>query len=124
MTQKKPTTVEKYIAQFPETIQSHLLEMRCILQEVAPEAEETLKWGKPVFLLDTILFAYAAHKSHLSFVPTGPALSPYTEELYGYVVKKDSIQFSYEVPLPKELIQKIAKYRLQDVVERKAKWKY
>lgn len=104
--------------------QEKLIEIRSILSNVAPTATEVLKWGKPVFESKTILFAYSAHKSHLSFIPTGPALKPFEKELSGYTVKKDSVQFSYDQPLPKALIRKIANYRTQDVEERDAKWKY
>ena len=120
----KPKTVEEYIKVAPEVGQEKLKEMRSILKKVAPNANEGLKWGKPVFESKTILFAYSTHKSHLSFIPTGPALKPFEKELSDYTVKKDSIQFMYDKPLPKELIRKIAEYRTQDVEERDAKWKY
>jgi uncharacterized protein YdhG (YjbR/CyaY superfamily) len=120
----KPKTVDEYIELAPETAQEKLIEIRSILSKVAPTATEVLKWGKPVFASKTILFAYSAHKFHLSFIPTGLALKPFEKELSGYTVKKDSIQFSYDKPLPKELIQKIAKYRTHEVEERDAKWKY
>ena len=124
MDNKKPTSVEEYIANTPEPAQTKLKELRSILRNVAPGAKELLKWGKPVFESKTILFAYSAHKSHLSFIPTGPALKPFRTELSEYVVKKDSVQFSYDRPLPEDLIRKIAKYRKEDAEERGAKWKY
>lgn len=124
MKKKKPASVEEYIEQLPDIAQSKFKEMRSILKNVVPHAREGLKWGKPVFESVTILFAYSAHKSHLSFIPTGPALKPFEKELSGYDVKKDSIQFSYNKPLPKELIKKIAKYRKDDAEKSGAKWKY
>lgn len=121
---KKPTNVEEYLQAAPEAGQEKLKELRTILKEVAPAAKELLKWGKPALESKTILFAYSAHKAHLSFIPTGPALKPFEKELSGYTVKKDSVQFSYNKPLPKELIRKIAAFRKRDVEERDAKWKY
>ena len=119
-----PKTVDEYIKLAPEIAQEKLKEIRSLLSNVAPKATEGLKWGKPVFELNTILYAYSAHKSHLTFIPTGPAIKPFKDELSGYTVKKDSIQFAYDKPLPKELIRKIAEYRIQEVEERDAKWKY
>jgi uncharacterized protein YdhG (YjbR/CyaY superfamily) len=124
MEKKKPTNVEEYIEQLDGTAQEKCREMRSILKGIVPDATEGLKWGKPVFESETILFAYSAHKSHLSFVPTGPALLPFSEELSEYHLKKDSIQFSYDKPLPIKLIQKVAKFRKEDAEERGAKWKY
>ncbi len=120
----KPTNVEEYIELLPENARVKFKELRSILKSIAPEAKESLKWGKPVFESESILFAYSAHKSHLSFIPTGPALEPFVKELTGYPVKKDSVQFLYERPLPVELIRKIAKYRKEQAEEMGAKWRY
>ena len=116
--------VDEYILQAPEIARNHLKQMRSILQSVAPEATELLKWGKPVFESGTILFAYSAHRSHLSFIPTGPSLSPFLGELSGYIVRKDSVQFPYSRPLPQDLIRRIAQFRKDEVLIRNAKWKY
>ena|SRR5690554_1139371 len=124
MNKKKPTSVEEYINALPEEAQTKIKEIRSILKSVAPKANEGLKWGKPVFESETILFAYSAHKAHLNFIPTGPALKPFEKELTEFSTKKDSIQFPYDRPLPENLIRKIAEYRKEDVEERGAKWKY
>ena len=120
----KPTTIEEYIASFPKEVKEKLQEIRAILREAAPEAVELLKWGQPVFSEKRNLFAYAAFKSHLNFVPTGPALGPFKKEIGEYKTGKDSIQFPYDKPLPKALIKKIAEYRVKDVRENDAKWMY
>lgn len=57
-------------------------------------------------------------------MPTGPAMEPFKEELTEYKTGKDTIQFPYNKPLPKELIRKIAAYRAMDVRENDAKWMY
>ena len=49
MPQGKPTTVDEYISAAPEEARAKLQELRLILRKVAPEANETLKWGSPVF---------------------------------------------------------------------------
>jgi len=46
-----------------------------------------------VFEEKRILFAYAAFKTHLDFMPTRSALGPFKEELAGYITGKDTIQF-------------------------------
>lgn len=121
---EKPTTVEEYIEQLPEIAQRKIIELRTLLKSVVPEARESLKWGKPVFESETILFAYSAHKAHLSFVPTGPSLKPFENELSEFSTQKDSVQFPYKVSLPEQLIRKIAQFRKDDVELRAAKWKY
>jgi uncharacterized protein YdhG (YjbR/CyaY superfamily) len=122
MAKNRPTTVAQYIAAAPKEARGRLRELRAILKKVAPKATETLKWGSPVFLEERILFAYAAYKSHLSFVPTQSALLPFKDELAAYTTGKDSIQFLYDKPLPKTLIRKIAAFRAKDVRENGALW--
>jgi uncharacterized protein YdhG (YjbR/CyaY superfamily) len=124
MSTRKPSNVDEYIQMAPAMVQVKLQELRSILRSVAPLTNETLKWGQPVFVKRTILFVYSAHKSHLTFTPTRRSLMPFESRLTQYVVKKDSIQFRYSEPLPSELIRQIATYRLKDLEEHGAKWKY
>ena len=124
MPASKPTTVTEYIEAAPQEAQAKLREIRAVLKKVAPNAMETLKWGSPVFEEGRILFSYSAHKSHLNFSPTGPAMEPFKEELAKYNTGKDTIQFPYDKPLPKGLIQKIARFRLKQVRENDARWMY
>ncbi|HLD93437.1 MAG TPA: DUF1801 domain-containing protein [Anaerolineales bacterium] len=124
MAKAKPITVDEYINTAPKEAQKKLREMRAILKKVAPKANEGLKWGYPVFEEKRILFSYAAFKSHLNFFPTQPALAPFKKELAAYKTGKDSIQFDYDKPLPKALIQKIAAFRAKEVREKDAKWMY
>lgn len=124
MAKTKPTTVSEYIDTAPQQAKHHLREVRSILNKVAPDATEVLKWGQPVLEEKRILFSYAAHKAHLNFMPTGPALEPFRDELREYKTGKDTVQFPYDQPLPRELIRKIAEYRAKQVREDDARWMY
>jgi uncharacterized protein YdhG (YjbR/CyaY superfamily) len=122
MAKRKATTIDEYINSAPEEAQVRLNEMRAILKQVAPTAKETIKWGTPVFEENRILFAYAAFKSHLNFMPTPSAMKPFEKELMKFTTGKGSIQFPYDKPLPKGLIKKIATYRAKDVRDNDARW--
>lgn len=122
--ESKPESVAEYISRLPAHCQGKILELREILNRIAPEAKEKIKWGKPVLESRVILFAYSAHQFHLSFFPTGPALRPFLSELSDYKLGKDSIQFPYHRDLPVKLIEKIAAFRKMDVEKNSAKWKY
>jgi uncharacterized protein YdhG (YjbR/CyaY superfamily) len=124
MPKARPTTVDQYIEAAPKEAQKVLREIRSLLKGVAPEATETLKWGSPVLEAKRILFSYSAHRSHLNFMPTGPALEPFKNELAEVKTGKDTIQFPYDKPLPKALIRKIAAYRVNQVRENDARWMY
>ena len=118
----KPMTVDEYIKAAPPEAQDKLLELRSILKKVAPKATEALKWGSPVFEEQRILFAYTAFKSHLNFMPTRRTLDHFRNELKEYTTGKDTIQFPYDKPLPKAMIQKLATHRAKDVRENDARW--
>ena len=124
MPKPKPKNVDEYIEAAPQEAQEKLREIRAILKKVAPGAKEALKWGSPVFEDGRILFSYSAHKLHLNFSPTGPAMEPFKEELAKFKTGKDTIQFPYDKPLPKALIRKIAAFRAKQVKENDARWMY
>lgn len=120
----KPTTVEEYINSAPELAREKLFEIRSVLKSVAPNATEELKWGQPVFVEKRILFSYAFFKNYLRFMPTGPSLEPFRNELLPFKTGKDTVQFSYDKPLPVDLIEKMARHRYNEVMENDAKWMY
>jgi uncharacterized protein YdhG (YjbR/CyaY superfamily) len=124
MPKTSPKTITNYINDSPKEAQSKLREIRAILKKVAPNATEAIKWGYPVIEEKRILFSFSAHKSHLNFMPTGPAMKPFKKELEKFKTDKDTIQFPYDKPLPKALIQKIAAFRVKEVREKDAKWMY
>lgn len=118
----KPETVSEYIDQAPNETQEKLREMRACLGEVAPDAEESLKWSTPAFSLDRILFTYGGFKQHVGFYPTPAAIEEFEEELEGYETGEGSIQFPLDEPLPVDLIREIAAFRVNDLKENDAKW--
>lgn len=124
MAKAKPATVREYIEAAPKEARKQLREIRSLLKRVAPGATETLKWGSPVLEEKRILFSYSAYRSHLNFMPTGPAIEPFRKELAEYKTGKDTIQFPYDRPLPKALIRRIASYRAKQVREKDARWMY
>lgn len=120
--ERKPKTVTDYIGNAPKGARGKLRELRAILKKVAPKASETLKWGSPVFEEKRILFAYAAFRTHINFMPTPSAMKPFKKELAKYATGKGSIQLPYDKPLPKNLIKRIAAFRAKEVREKDAKW--
>lgn len=124
MSTPKPKSVDEYISNFPIQTQEKLLAIREILLNIAPNAIEEIKWGVPVLTGKRILFSFSGFKNHVTFMPTGPALLPFKEDLSKYKTGKDTIQFPLDQELPIDLISKIARHRMQEVEEHDAKWKY
>ena len=112
MSGKRPTTVAEYIRAAPGEAQAHLRKLRAILRAVAPHAQETIKWGNPFFVEPRFLFAFSAHKAHLSFAPGPEALEAFRDQLKGRETTKNFLKIPYKQPVPEELIRRIAEYRL------------
>ena len=118
MASKRPATITDYIQAAPREGQPHLHRLYAILKSVAPEAQETIKWGAPFFVEPRFLFAFSAHKTHLNFAPTAAGLAPFSKELKGHKTGKGTLQIPYSQPVPEELVRKIAAYCLRLVRER------
>jgi uncharacterized protein YdhG (YjbR/CyaY superfamily) len=107
----KYQTVDEYIMQFPAEVQDTLQELRVMIKESAPEAEETISYQMPAFALNGTLVYFAAWKKHIGFYPTSSGMNAFKEEVAEYKGTKDSIHFPFTKPLPKELIRKIVEFR-------------
>src|SRR5678816_3872900 len=119
MASKRPTTIAEYIQAAPRESHLHLRRLYAILRSVAPNAEETIKWGVPFFVEPRFLFSFSAFKSHCVFAPTSAALKRFRHELKNHKTTKNFLHIPYDKPLPENLIRKIAEYRLETVRERK-----
>ncbi len=118
MSAKRATTVDQYIESAPSKAQPHLRKLRELLKRVSPKAQETIKWGNPFFVEPRFLFAYSAHKNHISFAPSAESMEAFRDELATCDTSKHFLKIRYAEPLPEILIRKIARHRLKAVSAR------
>jgi uncharacterized protein YdhG (YjbR/CyaY superfamily) len=111
---KNPENIDAYIASFPPDIQTLLQQMRSMVKQVAPQAEETISYGMPAFKLNGILVWFAAHSNHIGLYPRGSGIEEFAAQLKGYKVSKGTIQFPLNKPLPVLLIGKIVQFRVDE----------
>ena len=114
----RPKTIPAYIRAAPRAAQPHLKRLYALLKRVAPKAEQTIKWGTPFFVEPRFLFAFSAHKEHLSFAPMASALQAFRKELQSHRTTKNYLQIRYDEPLPEDLIRRIAEHCVRTVKER------
>jgi uncharacterized protein YdhG (YjbR/CyaY superfamily) len=112
-------TIDEYVASFPKNIQDILQQLRRVIKESAPMAEETINYGIPTFKLNGNLAHFAAFKNHIGFYPTPSAILAFKKELSPYKQAKGSVQFSIDTPLPFDLIKKIVTYRVKENLKKK-----
>ncbi len=118
MPTKRPRTVAEYIAAAPKAGQPHLRRVHAILAEVAPDAEQVIKWNTPFFVEPRFLFSYAAHKAHLSIAVHPTVLEEFAGQLAEHETTKNFLKVRYDQPLPEVLIRRIAKRQLRRVKAR------
>lgn len=116
----KPNSIQEYYSWFTPEIQAKLQQMREILRQALPEAEEVISYHMPAFKTTEVLVYYAAAKSHLGYYPTSSGVINFKEKLAAYETSKGAIQFRYDEDLPKQLISEIAQFRAQEAIERAA----
>jgi uncharacterized protein YdhG (YjbR/CyaY superfamily) len=72
---KKPTSVDEYIATFPLSTQRLLIQLRNLIRENAPNAEEVISYAMPAYRLNGVLVYFAGYENHIGFYPTGKVLN-------------------------------------------------
>ena len=106
----KPQSIDEYISVQEEKYQPRLREIRTILKNALPEAEERISWSMPTYWKGRNIIHFAAAKKHLGIYPGGEATEAFAENLSDYDISKGTIRIPYDQPLPAELIGKIAKW--------------
>lgn len=121
MTTTKPTSIDDYIAGFPEDVQKILQEVRVTIRQAAPEAKETISYAMPAFTLNGALIYFAGYKSHIGLYPTPAGIDEFKEDLSKYKAAKGSVQFPLDKPMPLDLITRITKFLVKRNLEKAKK---
>ena len=114
--QDKPTTIDGYIAGYPDDVQAILQKIRSLIRTTAPEAAEKISYQLPTFTLHgRNLVHFGAFKKHIGFYPTPSGIEEFSAELAPYQGAKGSVQFPLDQPIPYSLIHKIVEFRVRQV---------
>ena len=105
-----PQTIDEYIAEQAEEIRPRLYQLREMLREALPKAQEKIAWRMPTFWDGRNIIHFAAFKKHIGVYPGEKAMAHFAEMLGDYKTSKGAVQFPHEKPLPLELIKQIAKW--------------
>ena len=119
-------SVEAYFKTQPEETRSMLLDLRACILDAAPEATELINYSIPTYSLvkdgkrdQQIMIA--GHKNHVGLYPHPAVIEKFNSELVPYKKGKGSVQFPLNKPLPRALIVKMVKYRLELLKSQKTK---
>jgi uncharacterized protein YdhG (YjbR/CyaY superfamily) len=117
MKRSAPTNVAAYIAGFPRPVQTVLKRVRRVIRAAVPNAEETISYQIPTYKLHgKPVIYFAAFTNHYSIYPSNTRLAAaFTKQLAGYEMSKGTIRFPLSEPVPTKLLERIAKFRAQEV---------
>lgn len=113
-------SVDEYISAQPEELRDALKRMRSTIRKAVPEAEEVISYKMPTYKLrgNRVLY-FAGWKQHYAlYAATDSVVAAFKDELAPYEVDKGTIRFPLSAPVPVKLIERIAKFRAKEVVER------
>lgn len=113
-------TVDDYLAAATYDVEARLVEMRRVISETLPDAEETISYNIPAYRQHgVVVVQFAGHTEHtsLNLFPTAGALARFADELTPYATSKSAIRFPLDEPLPIDLIAAITEFRLAEAAE-------
>jgi uncharacterized protein YdhG (YjbR/CyaY superfamily) len=113
---KKPATIDEYLKGVPQEMRETLEKLRAVIKKAAPQAEEAIGWGMPMFKLDgKNLVGFAAFKEHCSLFPMSTTvMETLKSELAPYSTSKGAIRFGPNKPLAAALVKRIIKERIRE----------
>jgi uncharacterized protein YdhG (YjbR/CyaY superfamily) len=114
--------IETYIQQFPDNFQEILRNIRRLIKENAPGANEHFAYGMPAYKTNKKPLVYfAAYKNHIGFYATPAGHSEFQYELSKYKQGKGLVQFPLDQPIPYNLIERIVTFRISENNEKTKK---
>ena len=110
--------VDNYIEQFEGECKQRLLLMRKTIQDLAPEAVESISYGMPGYKVNgKPLVYFAGFEHHVGFYATPNGHEAFKDNFAQYKQGKGSVQFPHDAPLPLELVSRVVKFRLSGMGE-------
>lgn len=117
MPSKLPNDIDEYIAAFPPDVQKILKKIRATIRKAAPKAVESISYQIPTYKLGgKVLIYFAGFAKHVSVYPAPRDADEFRGELAEYKGGKGTVQFPLDKPIPYELITRIVKFKIANLV--------
>lgn len=104
----KFTTIDEYIATAAPQVQPILAEIRTIVHQAAPGAQEVISYQMPAFRQGRVFFYFAAFKEHIGIYPPVDGDEALMEALKPYRNAKGNLRFPLNQSIPYDLIRRAA----------------
>ena len=109
--------VDSRLDKFPEPQRTALLKTAAIIREIIPDAQECISYNLPAFRIEGgVVCGIEGYKKHNSYFPfSGGVLRTLESDVAAYEKTTGSLHFSMDKPLPKTLVKKLIKVRIQEI---------
>jgi uncharacterized protein YdhG (YjbR/CyaY superfamily) len=107
-------SVNDYLKAQPPSARKLLTQLRKLIRELAPDAEESISYSMPAYKLNGPLVYFGAFAKHYSLFAMPTTQIKFKDKLKDYHTSKGTIQFSYDQPLPEKLIREIVTFRVKE----------
>lgn len=113
-------TIDEYHRAFSGETLARLQTIRQIINEIVPDAAESISYQIPCFKYHGYLIYYCAFPRHITLShPYSAAFwKQFKVDLKGYKTSKSAIQLPAAEPLPEALIRKIITFRKRENEEK------
>jgi uncharacterized protein YdhG (YjbR/CyaY superfamily) len=106
--------IDTYISSFPLVTQKRLSEIRLLIKQAAPAAEEIISYQMPAYKLQGMLVYFAGYKNHIGFYPTASGIKQFQLDIVAYKHSKGAVQFPINEPIPADLVARIVAFRIKE----------
>ena len=110
--------IESYLGGVAEPQRSSLQELRTVILQCVPKAEECISYQVPAFRVNgSVVAGFAAFKNHMSYLPFSDSVLPALKRsLKGYDHTKSALRFTSFMPLSDELVALLVQTRLDEIL--------
>lgn len=106
-------SVEAYIHSFDGNVRDKLSQLRALIRQAAPQAQEKLSWGAPAYWQHGFVTQFSACKRHIGFYTSPAAIAHFAQRLEGYQTNtKNTVRLPLDAPLPAELIGEMVRFQV------------
>ena len=106
--------VDDYIAAAPRPAQPMLRQLRRIIKDHAPRANEKLSYRVPYYHHCGRLFYFAAFSKHVSLYVMGKSKLKFAKETKPYLTSPSTMQFPLGTKIPVALVTKLVRARVRE----------
>jgi uncharacterized protein YdhG (YjbR/CyaY superfamily) len=109
------TSVDEYVASFPENIQKVLTSLReTIRKELPSEAEEVMSYNIPTYKMHgNYVIYFSAWNDHISVYPIPKGNDELQQAVAPFASGKGTLKFPLDKPVPLDLVKKITQALLR-----------